>query len=102
MANTNTFRWSIRLTLVSAVAMAALVAFFYAADDKTETMRVVRALNPATATVLPRLTENIHPTRLIVRIYDFLVVLTMAVQGFVLGAIVDAVRYWRHRRRPER
>jgi hypothetical protein len=50
------------------------------------------------SSILPRLTQNMRPTAFTVRLYDFLVVLVIAIQGSAVGSIVDLIRWLRRRR----
>ncbi len=88
--------WTIRLSFCGAALMLALIAYFYAADEKGNAMRVITAFN-AFVRVLPRFTENWQPTSFNIRLYDGLVVLCMAAEGFLIGVVIDVLRFLRIR-----
>ena len=78
--------------------MSGILVLFYGTDRKPLAMRLMRAVNPASS-ILPWLTQGMRPSLLTVRLYDFFVVLAMALQGFLIGAVIDVVRW---ARRPDR
>ena len=80
--------------------MLGILALFYATDHKPLAMRLMRALNPMSS-ILPWLTQNMRPTAFTVRLYDFFVVLVMAIQGSAVGSIVDLIRWFRQQRLAE-
>ena len=60
-------------------------------------MRLMGEVNPLSS-ILPWATQNMRPNAFAIRFYDFLVVATMVVQGFVLGSTIDLIRlFWQRR-----
>ena len=88
------------MAVLSTLVMLGILALFYATDHKPLAMRLMRALNPMSS-ILPWLTQNMRPTAFTVRLYDFFVVLVMAIQGSVVGSIVDLIRWFRQQRLAE-
>ncbi len=80
--------------------MVGILALFYATDHKPLALRLMRAVNPMSS-ILPWATQNMRLTTFTVRFYDFLVVAVMAIQGCVLGCIVDLIRWLRRARFPK-
>ena len=76
--------------------MMAILALFYATDDKPLAMLLMRTVNPLSS-ALPWFTHGMRLSVLNARLYDVLVVLVAAFQGFVVGSIVDAVSWFRRR-----
>jgi|SRR5882762_4188243 hypothetical protein len=99
--NDRPVRWTGRLTVLSVVLMFGILALFYATDQKPLAMRLMRVLNPISS-ILPWVTQNMRPTAFTVRLYDFLVVVAMAIQGCLVGSIVDFIRWFRRRGLPNR
>jgi len=60
-------------------------------------MRLMRTVNPLSS-FLPWMTQNMRPTALTARLYDFFVVLVMAIQGCVFGSTIDLIRFLRRRK----
>jgi hypothetical protein len=89
--------WTIGLTVLGTLAMAGILTLFYATEHKSLAMRLMRAINPMSS-MLPWVTQNMRPNVFTVRLYDFLVLLAMAIQSCALGLIVDLVRWFRRRR----
>ncbi len=71
--------------------MLGILALFYATDQKPLAMRLMRTMNPLSS-LLPWITEGMRLNFLTVRFYDFLTVLIMAIQGFILGSLIDLAR----------
>ena len=80
--------------------MLGILALFYATDHKPLAMRLMRAVNPMSS-ILPWVTQNMRPTAFTVRLYDFFVVLVMAIQGCAVGSIIDLIRWFRRRKLAE-
>ena len=89
--------WTVRLAVLNTLVVLGILALFYATDQKPLAIRLMRAVNPMSS-ILPWLTENMRPTAFTVRLYDFLVVLVIAIQGSAVGSIVDLIRWLRRRR----
>jgi len=89
--------WTVRLAVLNTLVVLGILALFYATDHKPLAIRLMRAVNPMSS-ILPWLTENMRPTAFTVRLYDFLVVLVIAIQGSAVGSIVDLIRWLRRRR----
>lgn len=87
-------KWTILTTTLSTVVMLGILVLFYATDHKPLAMRLMRAANPMSS-ILPWLTQNLRLNRFTVRLYDFLVVFAMAFQGFLIGVVIDVVRWAR-------
>ncbi len=79
--------------------MLGILALFYATDYKPVVMRLMRAVNPMSS-ILPWVTQNMRPNAFNARIYDFLVVMVMAIQGCALGFIIDLIQWFGRRRLP--
>jgi hypothetical protein len=90
------FAWSVRLAVLNSLIMIGILAFFYGTDHKGLAMRLMRTVNPLSS-LLPWMTQNMRPTALTVRLYDFFVVLGMAIQGCAIGLIVDLILWVRRR-----
>jgi len=60
-------------------------------------MRLMRTLNPLSS-LLPWITQGMRLNYVTVRLYDFLAVLTMAIQGFAIGSLIDLARWLRQRK----
>ena len=60
-------------------------------------MRLMRRLNPL-GSLLPWITQGMRLNYVTVRLYDFLTVLTMAIQGFAIGSLIDLARWIRRRK----
>ena len=90
----NRLKWTILFTILSTAVMLGILALFYATNQKPFAMRLMRAVNPTSA-ILPWLTQGMRLTFTAARIYDFLVVVAMAFQGFLVGAVIDIVRWLR-------
>ena len=86
--------WTVRLTITSTLIGIGVLGLFYGTDEKALAMQLIRALNPASS-MLPHLTSTMRPTPFHVRVYDRLVVTAMAVQGYVLGLVIDMIRWFR-------
>jgi hypothetical protein len=91
------FAWTLRLLALNSLIMIGILSLFYATDHKGLAMRLMRTVNPL-CSLLPRITENMRPTALTVRFYDFLVVLVMAIPGCAIGSIIDLIRWLRRRK----
>src|SRR5215467_2175257 len=89
-------RWTIPSTILSTAVMLGILALFYATNQKPLAMRLMRAVNPTSA-ILPWLTQGMRLTLTAARIYDFLVVVAMAFQGLLVGAVIDVIRWARRR-----
>jgi len=79
------FAWRVGLAVLNSLIMIGILAFFYGTDHKGLAIRLMRTVNP----------QNMRPTALTVRLYDFFVVLAMAIQGCAIGLIVDLIRWVR-------
>jgi len=77
--------------------MVGILALFYATDQKPLAMRLMRTLNPLSS-LLPWITQGMRLNYVTVRLYDFLAVLTMAIQGFAIGSLIDLARWLRQRK----
>ena len=88
------------MTVLSTLVMLGILALFYATDHKPLAMRLMRAVNPMSS-ILPWVTQNMRPTAFTVRLYDFFVVLVMAIQGCAVGSIIDLIRWFRRRKLAE-
>jgi hypothetical protein len=88
--------WTVRLVILNVLVIVAILALFYATDHKPLAMRLMRTVNPLSS-LLPWMTQNMRPSLLTVRLYDFLVALTMAIQGCVVGSTIDLIRWLRRR-----
>ena len=82
--------------VLNSLIMIGILAFFYGTDHKSLAMRLMRTVNPLSS-LLPWMTQNMRPTAFTVRLYDFFVVLAMAIQGCATGLIVDLIRWVRRR-----
>ena len=96
IGNDRPLKWTVRLTVLSALVMVGILTLFYATEHKPLAMRFMRAANPMSA-VLPWLTQNMRLTVFSARVYDFLVVVVMAFQGCIVGCTVDLIRWFRRR-----
>jgi hypothetical protein len=74
--------------------MVGILALFYFTADKALALRLMRVVNPISS-ILPWATQNMRLTAFTVRFYDFLVVVVMAIQGCVLGCMIDLIRWLR-------
>jgi hypothetical protein len=95
--NKGRFRWTVRLVVLSALIITGNLALFYATDHKALAMRLMREVNPLSS-ILPWATQNMRLNAFNVRVYDFLMLAMMVVQGFVLGSTIDLIRWFRGRR----
>jgi hypothetical protein len=77
--------------LGGAVSTFALIAYFYAGDQKSWALQIIALLNPLSR-LLPRLTENWRLNTANVRLYDGLVILSGAAEGLFIGATIDILR----------
>jgi len=77
--------------------MLGILALFYGTDHKPLAMRLMRSVNPLSS-LLPWMTQNMRLTMVNARLYDFLVVFLIAIQGFVVGSLIDSVRWLRRRK----
>jgi hypothetical protein len=57
--------------------MLGTLVLFYTTDHQPLAMRLTRAVNPMSS-ILPWATKNMRPNPFTIRLYDFLVVMTMA------------------------
>ena len=89
--------WTVRLVALNILVMVGILALFYGTDQKPLAMCLMRSVNPLSS-LLPWITQNMRLTVLNARLYDLLVVVTMAIQGFVAGSIIDLVRWLRRRK----
>lgn len=89
--------WTVRLVVLNVLIMVGILALFYATDQKPLAMRLMRTLNPLSS-LLPWITQGMRLNYVTVRLYDFLAVLTMAIQGFAIGSLIDLARWLRQRK----
>ena len=83
--------------MLNVLIMVGILALFYATDQKPLAMRLMRTLNPLSS-LLPWITQGMRLNYVTVRLYDFLAVLTMAIQGFAIGSLIDLARWLRQRK----
>jgi len=83
--------------VLNVLIMVGILALFYATDQKPLAMRLMRTLNPLSS-LLPWITQGMRLNYVTVRLYDFLAVLTMAIQGFAIGSLIDLARWLRQRK----
>ena len=87
-------KWTILFTILSTAVMLGILALFYATDQKPLAMSLMRTVSPASS-ILSWLMQGMPLTKFTARLYDFLVVLAMAFQGFLIGAAIDIIRWVR-------
>jgi hypothetical protein len=76
--------------------MLGILVRSYTTDHKHLAMRLMRAVNPMNS-ILPWATQNMRPNPFTIRLYDLLVAVTMAIQGCVVGSVIDLARWLKRR-----
>ena len=92
--------WTIRFMVLGTLVMMGILAMFYATDHKPLAMRLMRAVNPLAAP-LAWLTQNMRLNTFNARLYDFLVVVAMAIQSSALGFAIDWIHHIQRKRSRE-
>ena len=89
--------WTVRLVVLNILVMVGILTLFYGTNHKPLAMRLMRSVNPLSL-LLPWMTQNMRLTMLNARLYDFLLVFVIAIQGLVVGSLIDLVRWLRRRK----
>ena len=91
-------KWGTVVTVASTFVMLAILGLFYGTEHKPLALRLIRTVDPLSL-VLPWLTQGMRLNLLNVRLHDLLVLMTMAIQGFAIGSVVDLILWLRRRKR---